>query len=250
MKIEEKLYRYKEQTKMIPEEADLLWIMETAQETLAEKQQNIMPYPEFLKSQFHYIRKRWWILQFLLMAGMLMWMEMTGGYLQFRRELGVFSVLFVVLVIPELWKNQSSQSVEVECAAYYSLRQIYAARLLILAAVDVLMFSIFFCMSSVRMQLSAGELIVQCLLPCCVTACICFQTLCSRRHFSETAAISFCLCWNMIWLFIVMEPKIYNVVSLPVWIGILSVTIGYLGTVVYRTLRNCENYLEGMQVWN
>ena len=250
MKIEEKLYRYKEQQTITIGEEQLLRVTERAQEIVAEKQQNIMSYPEFLKSQFYYIRKRWWILQFLLMAGMLQWIAVAGKYLSIRREMGVFSVLFVILIIPELWKNRSSQSMEVESASYYTLKQIYAARILIFTAVDVLLFSIFCSVSTVAFQVSAEELIAQCLVPSCVTACICFWSLGSRRHFGETAAIAICLAWSLIWLMAILNRRVYDLISLPVWIGILSVTIVCLGMAVYRTLHNCENCWEGIQIWN
>lgn len=250
MKIEEKLYRYKEQQTFTVQEQQIFDVTERAQEILAAGQQNIMAYPEFLKSQLSYIRKRWWVLQIILMAGMLQWIAAAGRYLSMRRELGVFSVLFVVLIIPELWKNRSSSSMEVESASYFTLRQIYAARILIFTAVDVLLFSVFCGISSVSLQVSAKELIVQCLVPCCVTACICFWALGSRRHFGETAAIAACLGWSLIWLLMVLNRKVYDLISFPVWTAILSVTLVCLGMAVYRALRNCERCWEEVQVWN
>mgnify|MGYP006990195710 CR=1 FL=1 len=46
-----------------------------------------------------------------------------------QRILGVVASLFIILIIPELWKNQTYQSMEIEATSYYSLRQIYAARM-------------------------------------------------------------------------------------------------------------------------
>ena len=61
------------------------------------------------------------------------------------RILGILSIVFADLIIPEIWKNQRYSVMEVEGAAFYTLRQICAARILMFAAVDLLMVTVFFC---------------------------------------------------------------------------------------------------------
>lgn len=58
--------------------------------------------------------------------------------------MGTLAPLFVVLVLPELWKNRSSGALEIECTAYYSLRQIYAARMVLFGLVDLALLTLFF----------------------------------------------------------------------------------------------------------
>lgn len=73
---------------------------------------------EFLIQQGAYIRKRWWFLQFLTLI-LLWWiMYSAEGNYYVERSMGVFAPVFVILLIPEFWKNRSSGSEEVEGAAF------------------------------------------------------------------------------------------------------------------------------------
>ena len=101
-------------------------------------------YMEFLFLQSKLIQKRWWVLQgLLLIAVCLLFFRMETDY-QIRRALGLAGPLFVLLVLPELWKNRNFDAMEVECTTYYTIRSIYAARLTIFACVDILLLSVFF----------------------------------------------------------------------------------------------------------
>lgn len=57
--------------------------------------------------------------------------------------MGAAAPLFALLILPELWKNQSSHTLEIECTTCYSLRQIYGARIFLFALVDITLLSIF-----------------------------------------------------------------------------------------------------------
>lgn len=74
----------------------------------------------------------WWLLQ------------SAGTAYEVQRAMGTLAPLFVVLVLPELWKNRSSGALEIECTAYYSLRQIYAARMVLFGLVDLALLTLFF----------------------------------------------------------------------------------------------------------
>ena len=91
--------------------------------------------------------------------------------------MGVAGALFVILLIPELWKNRNCNSMEIEAAAYYSLRQIYAARLLLFGMTDVFLLTVFCLVSSFSLQIAMAELLTQFLFPMVVAACICFGIL-------------------------------------------------------------------------
>ena len=53
-----------------------------------------------------------------------------------KRIMGIAACAFVILMIPELWKNRASGSMEIEASAYYSLRRVYAARMLLFGMAD------------------------------------------------------------------------------------------------------------------
>lgn len=205
---------------------------------------------EFFFQQAAYIKKRWWVLQFLILAGLWLVLYASGGSVYAQREMGMLASLFVILVIPELWKNRSSGSLEVEGTAYYSLRQIYAARLLLFAAVDILFLSVFCVMVSVTLQVTLRELIMQFFLPMNITCCICFRTLGSKRFGTEAYAVMFCLVWAAIWALLILKRGIYDRIAGPVWAVVVAVSFVYLCVSVYRFLTRCGSDWEVDLNWN
>ena len=158
--------------------------------------------------------------------------------------MGVVAALFVILIIPELWKNRSCECMEIEAVSYYSLKQVYAARMLLFGVTDIFFITLFLGAASAGLHYELSELVVQFLFPLCVTACICFGILCSKRSFSETVAIVLCVIWSALWLFIVLNENIYVMVTVPIWLMLFGLAMTFLGFAIYRILKNCNQYLE------
>jgi hypothetical protein len=158
--------------------------------------------------------------------------------------MGVAAALFVILIIPELWKNRSCECMEIEAASYYSLKQVYAARMLLFGVTDVFLITLFLGTASAGLNIGLSELVVQFLFPLCVTSGICFGILCSKYSFSETVAIILCVIWSAVWLFVVLNENVYTMVTIPVWLALLGATILFLILTVCRILKNCNQYLE------
>lgn len=199
---------------------------------------------EFLYQQGKYIHKRWWLLQaflLLILWGIFELMD-TPHYLQ--RCLGIAAPLFAILVLPELWKNRNADAVEVECTTYFSLRQIYAARIFLFTLVDLPMLTVFSFGVITTDKCILQDLIIQFFLPYVVTCCICFQCLYSRRFGSELFPIFLCIVWSGIWTQLILNEKIYSAVSLPLWYGMLTLAIFYLGYCIYRGQKDFKEILE------
>lgn len=69
---------------------------------------------QFLTGQIRFIRKRWWVLQFLILT--LLWSVMYLGNSKsvLRREAAALIPLFGMMLMPELWRNVYYHSTEVE----------------------------------------------------------------------------------------------------------------------------------------
>jgi len=183
------------------------YIRETAVHTVKERCSDIMnrqdnrraSYFEFLFEQFKFIKKRWWILQGGILV--LLWILLvdSDGGANTERTLGTMSVMFSVMIIPEIWKNRSFSAVEIEKTAFYSLRQICAARILLFAVVDLLMTTFFFGVSVYTLQISAYRLIIDFLVPFNVSCCICFRLLYSKWNDMEYIAVFLCIACILIW---------------------------------------------------
>lgn len=205
---------------------------------------------DFLIQQSRYIGKRWWLLQGTLLALVLLLLRASETPMYLQKCLGITAPLFAVLALPELWKNRSSGAVEVECAAYYSLRQIYAARLTLFMGVDILLISFFLLAVSCLGQLTLWEMLISFVLPFNVSCCICFQCLYSTKASSELFSVLLCIAWTFLWSQIVLTERIYAAISPLVWAGMLALSSLFLLYSVNRGQRNMRHIWEMKPLWN
>lgn len=245
MNLEEKLKSYKETVKIIPNEKN---IKETVKKSIdvfcAVEQERLLNYWEFLWTQLRLIRKRWWLFQLLLLSALGGVLPTLQSEQNTQRFMGVAASLFIILIIPELWKSQTYQSMEIETVSYYSLRQIYSARMLLFGIVDIIFITFFCLLSFAALKVTLSQILIQFIFPMIVTACICFGMLCSKHSFSETVAVMICTGWSGIWLFIVLNEKIYTAITYPLWLAFLGFALLFAVFTVYRTLYCCEDYWE------
>lgn len=196
----------------------------------------ILTRAEFLFWQVSYIRKRWWLMQLLVLAALWGILYVSDSRFYMQRSMGVLAPVFVTLLIPELWKNRSSGSMEVEGASCFNLQQIYAARIFAFGLVDVFLLSIFCGAAVLTCHLPAEEMLVHFFLPLTVAAGICYRTLCSRWCFSGGLAVTLCLVWSAAWTILVLDGNLYNKLSQPIWTGILAIAVFYLLYALCRVL--------------
>ncbi len=205
---------------------------------------------EFLYQQSRYVKKRWWLLQGLLLAAVCLLLCQAETDYAIRRCFGLAGPLAAVLLLPELWKNRSCDAMEVECTTLYPLRSIYAARLVLFAGVDLVLLSCFFVGASVLAQVTVWEMLIQFLLPFNVTSVICLGTLYSRRIKSQSLSVALCLGWAAAWLLVVERNEIYDAISAPLWALALAGSCCCLGYVILRGQRRQNMNLEAKPIWN
>lgn len=225
--------------------------VQRSRQALSEcEKQGVLSQREFLFQQSRYIKKQWWLLQGTILAVLWLTLGLTHSGCYTQRYMGIASSLFGALVLPELWKNRSAGAMEIEGAAFFSLRQIYAARIFLFALADFALLCVFSLGALFGGVVAVGDLLVQFFLPYVVTCCICFKTLYSPGIDSEAFALFLCVVWSLVWLMILSNEKIYHAVSLPVWLTMLGAASVYLGYCVWRGQRDCENLLEVKPLWN
>lgn len=213
-----------------------------------ESERTISP-SEFLFLQSRLIQKRWWLLQGLLLTFVcLLLCHMESDYLV-RRALGLAGPLFVILILPELWKNRNFDAMEVECTTYYTIRSIYAARLTLFASVDILLLSAFFVGASVFAKITLWEMLIQFILPFNVTCCICFRALYTKRIQSETMAMLLCILWIGVWAMLIMSNGVYSAISVPIWIATLAVSFLGAGYTLCQGQGKWQQIMEVKSLW-
>lgn len=245
MSLDKKIKDYKESINVLPNEEKIKdTVTKSIDAFCSAQQQKILTYWEFLWTQLKLIQKRWWFFQLLLLIVLWIVLPSMKGEQFMPKTLGVIASLFVILIIPELWKNKTNKSMEIECTSYYSLRQIYAARMMLFGIVDIALVSLFCVLSSLVWEIVFSELLVQFILPMVVTSCICFAILCSKHSFSETIAVMTCILWSAIWLLVVLNENVYDVITFPLWIIFLVIAFAFLVFTIHRTIYYCNNYWE------
>ena len=233
-----------EKPKDTDEEEKILETIQKSKNVIMDVQsENMMSYTEFLFSQFQLIRKRWWVLQAMLLVFILLIMPFMGDSIYMMRTLGIASVFFVVMIIPEVWRNKESNSRQIEVTCLFSLRQIYSARIFLIGMVDAFMITIFLTVVCISMKMQFTDLLVQFLFPMIITAGICFAMLnCSLLN--EAISILGCFLWGIIWWGIVMNNAIYERIAMPIWIILFVLAVCFLIGAVYKTIHDCNRFLE------
>lgn len=246
MNLEKKLEDYKTSMEIVSKEQN---IKETVRKSIevycSVEEERLLTYCEFLWVQLRLIRKRWWLLQFVLLLVLWFALPSLHGEIHTQRLMGVAASLFIILIIPEFWKSQTYRSMEIEAVSYYSLRQIYSARMLLFGIVDIVLISVFCWLALFMRNVTLWQILIQFILPMTVTAGICFGLLCSKRPFHEAAAIMMCIGWSSVWLFIVLNERIYAAIAYPVWIMFLGSALLFTVFVICRTLHCRNEYWEG-----
>ena len=245
MELERELLMYKEQQAVAAKEEKISETIKKSRELfILSEQQHSINYFEFLIAQFRLIRKRWWILQTLMLSLVFIILPNMQDKNSVLRILGVIGVLFVVLIIPEFWKNKSCDCMQIEGTCLYSLRQIYTARMIWFGIVDMFILTCFCITVHGKLGLATVELLVQFLFPMLVAACICFGTLCSNTQTNEGTTILFCLLWNTVWCFVILNETVYKAITFPVWCALFVYFIAFLAGALYKTIHDCNKCWE------
>ena len=205
---------------------------------------------EFLFQQAGYIQKRWWLAQAVILAVLWYLLYISKSTVYIQRSMGTAAALFVILLIPELWKNQKNMSMEIEGTTCFFIRKIYAARMLLFTMADMAMLSVFVFLSVFTLELTVSQMIIQFFLPMNVTCCICFRNLYTCREGSDYLAFVMSLIWSAIWMLVILNENVYGLISVPAWAGSIAFSAAYLVYCLYRVWKSSGQYWEVNSSWN
>ncbi len=198
---------------------------------------------EFIYQQMFYINKTWWILQMLILCLLWLLLKTAESSSYVERCFGIMAPLFIILILPELWKNVSSHSLEIEGATLFSLQKVIAARMLLFGMVDLILLTVFVAIGVVSTNISVMEMLVQFLLPMLVTVCICLRLFSGQRFRGVLPSVIACLLWITVWTLIVLREDVYAKVSVPTWIALLIGSVCYMLYCIYKIMNNSEKIM-------
>ncbi len=205
---------------------------------IAERGNVKTSYFEFLYDQSAFIKKRWWILQGVVLLILWLLLRDSDNAEYMGRIIGTLATVFVMLIIPEFWKNRRNSAVEIERTSFYSLRQICMARILLFAIVDFMMVMAFFTVAFHTIQISIYSMIVNFMIPFNVSSCICFRVLYSKWMESEYIAVFVSVVWIVVWLAVVTHDPLYHIIAEPIWLGLVLLSFGYLIFLIKRSVKS------------
>lgn len=205
---------------------------------------------EFLRQQGSFLRKRWWVLQAGVLVLLWQFLQLAGSSYEMARAMGTLAPLFVVLILPELWRNRTAGALEIECTTRHSLWAVYAARMVLFGGADLVLLTLFCSAALVTGQVTPQDLVIHFLLPFLVTACICLRTLACRGDYAPWAALPLALLWTAGWVGIVLQQELYLRAALPVWLGLLALAAAYLCWTVSKLQTTCETVWEVSPSWH
>ncbi|MDC7292697.1 hypothetical protein NXH67_04110 [Butyrivibrio sp. DSM 10294] len=238
MNLDKMLCSYDNNT-VIPREEAVLSTIKTAKDAYwDEESSRCISWMEFMYQQLFYIRKTWWLIQFGVLFAIWILLKVSGSGPYSERCMGILAPIFIILVLPELWKNVSNRSIEIEGASYYSFQKIMAARMIVFGLVDLMMLTIFVIVSVSSTEVPMTDLIVQFLLPMLITSCICFRAFSGRLLRGIVPSITVSLLWMAIWLFIVLREDVFTRVSGFAWGLLLVISVSYLCYCIYRIMKD------------
>lgn len=183
---------------------------------------------EFFASQVRYVRKRWWLLQTLLLAALYWYVVNQTQAMFIRQALGTGGTILIVLAIPELWKNLAWGAMDIEFASMYTIRQVYCVRLILLSGVDLILIMLFCLAASAGDALAIWDLMVQFIIPVNVTACICLTCLYFPKVKSQAFPLALSLCFSGLWQRMITDEIGFQSISADTWTLGLTVSVIYL----------------------
>lgn len=250
-KMEKILKEYQKKAKINVNESKLNKTINTAKSSFYRGKENrTISYFEFLFEQAKYIQKRWWIFQMILLLILWNMIDCLESEDSIRRCIGILVPTFVIMILPELLKNRTSKSLEIECCSCYSLKEIYSAKMILFAIIDVLLISVFIIMVSVSAKMKLIDLVIQFFIPFNITCSICLIILCGKRQYKSYIETIVAFTFIAIWMFIVLQENIYNMITLPIWIGIILFSVLYLCFGVHKIFAENTEKLWEEKVWN
>lgn len=203
--------------------------IQKSKKVVVNRESKYISYIEFIYRQSTFIKKRWWLLQMLVLFTLWIMLRDAVDETYIQKLLGIGSPIFAVFLLPEIWKNITNSCTEIEDSSYYPLRKIYSARILLFALIDITLITIFFIFTKVPVKI----FLINFVIPFNVCCCIIFDTLCKYRNRRDYSAIAFVI-WTTIWVLLSSNNKIYNFIAGPIWIFLLFLSFVYFAYYVKK----------------
>lgn len=199
---------------------------------------------EFLTIQIRLMKKRWWILQSIVLFCASQWIVASENTNYSYRGLSILASLFVIFIIPELWKNVECKSIEIEMCSLFDLKRVYAAKLIACGLIDTFLLTLFCVIVTSMYDIMISDILKQFVFPIVISSTVCLMSFSNRKKYSEYITMVGCIFSNLIWIIIIMNEKFYSKLTPLIWIILFSICICLIIYSIRRTIYKSRAYLE------
>ena len=196
---------------------------------------------EFFLSQFSFIRKRVWLIQFAIL---LFCASLLAGKREAASAIGVMSTLTPLIFLT--WTRELSraflyETAEVELSTRFTLRQVVISRITIIGLCDLLFVTLLGFLTARRFELEMPNIFMFLFVPFLITAFGCLFIL---NHFSIRFNGYGCAGWCglvMIVFFYLSnwEPGIYDATLMLVWYTAFVIALMLTVLACHLLLKRC-----------
>ncbi len=202
---------------------------------------------EFLFQQMLSLSKTYWVTQIIVFFTAAFGLSFMSFDMSNKKisYCAIYAPLLIVFSIPELWKNISTGTYEVENTTYFDLRKVYLSRLLLVGMLDLILATMLTIITIKTSGFSMYEAVIYFFVPFNFNCCICFSLLGSRSvMFSKILAVGACSSGAAFWYLLVKDYHVYELLQLRIWYVLLALSFGYLIFSVKRIVKSSRSYLE------
>lgn len=206
-----------------------------------EGKMNCLNFAEFILLQLQIMQKRWWIFQIILLIFAGEWISISGNEGYTHRGLSIIAALFIIAIIPELWKNKENRSFEIEESSLFNLRRVYAAKLIGFGVVDTVLLTSFCIMMMQLQNILFADILKQFVFPIMIAATICLMAFSHKRKFNELVTMLVCMTANILWMIVVVNEAVYYGITPWIWSCLFAVCMCLIIYYIYKAIYRSEN---------
>ncbi|MEG1059695.1 MAG: hypothetical protein RSE57_05965 [Clostridia bacterium] len=207
-----------------------------------ETQYKGLTFWEFYFQQFGFIRKKVWVIQFLILLFCGLRLYSYPASMQVINLISSISPLIFISGVREISRNYTYGTVELELSTQYTLNQVMISRISILGLMNILSITVLVAFVGAKTSLHTYAVFLYICVPFMVT---CFGCLWILNRFKNKESNYYCFAFGVSIMGIVSIstsylPKLYLSYSLWVWSVMLVIAMIGVAIQLYNLVNSCN----------
>ncbi|MEG2934996.1 MAG: hypothetical protein RR844_00745 [Clostridium sp.] len=215
-----------------------------------ETKPNGLTFWEFYFQQFGFIRKKVWLIQFVILLFCGLRLYNYPGLVQVISLISAISPLIFLSGITELSRTYTYGTIEIELSTQYTLSQVMISRVSILGLMDILCITILCSIVGITTSLRPYTAFLYICVPFMLT---CFGCLWILNRCKNKECNYYCLALGafimlVVSLSVAFLPKLYIASSLWIWNCMLFIIVVGVYKQAYKLISSCDKKYDYMNL--